>query len=156
MDPRRKGGSLADRLRGSLAELADDFRRSDRFFKMKAGIIAAWCLVSAGTLWGACFHRAGGELSSLGAEVQMLPESFVGGAQILVRNESSDLWTDLTFELPGGFIHKHDTLRPGDQLVLSVSEFRKGTTAPPKDLKPRSLTISCKEGKASAVLSAGK
>ncbi|HTP25045.1 MAG TPA: hypothetical protein VMK12_05215, partial [Anaeromyxobacteraceae bacterium] len=45
---------LAERLRGLASKIVDDFRRSDRFFKLRVGIVATWAVLSIATLWGAC------------------------------------------------------------------------------------------------------
>jgi hypothetical protein len=37
-------------------------------------------------------------------------------------------------------------MRPHDLVVLSMSSFRKGEDAPPRDYRPRSLAIRCEQG----------
>lgn len=131
-------------FRQRLEKWADGFRRSDRFFKMRLGVLATWALLSAVTLYAAC--PSSGPSNSLGADVQVLRESLVGGQQLLVRNESSEIWTDVVLTLDEGWRYEHRTMRPHDQLVLSMSHFRKGEQTAPRDFKPRSLTIACGQG----------
>jgi len=141
--PQRPG---PQRLRERLAGWVEAFRRSDRFFRMRAATLGTWVLLSLVTLWAAC--PSSGPTNSLGADVQVLRESLVGGQQLLVRNESSEIWTDVALTLDDGWSYAHRTMRPHDQLVLSMSHFRKGDQAAPRDFKPRALAIACDQGKA--------
>jgi hypothetical protein len=144
-----RGGRLSaaadalDACRGHAAELADGFRRSDRFFKMRVGIVAAWAVISLATLWGAC--ATPGAHNALGADVQVDGDSIMG-TQILVRNESEHIWEDVVLTLDDGWRYTQRTMRSQDLVVLSVSSFRKGDESPPRDLRPRALTIACRQG----------
>lgn len=138
--------SIPDRLREAARSLAESFRRSDRFFKMRAGIVGSWLLVSAVTLWAAC--PSSGPANALGADVRVMRDFLVGGEQILVRNESEDNWTEVVFTLDDGWRREQKTVRPHDQLVLSTSDFRREGTPAPRDLKPRRLTVECEQGRA--------
>lgn len=131
-------------FRQRLEKWADDLKRSDRFFKTRLTVIATWALLSLVTLYAAC--PSSGPTNALGADVQVLRESLVGGQQLLVRNESSEIWTDVVLTLDEGWRYEHRTMRPHDQLVLSMSHFRKGEQTAPRDFKPRSLNISCGQG----------
>jgi hypothetical protein len=133
------------RLRERAVRLAEDFRHSDRFFKMRLGVVGTWALLSLLTMWVAC--PSSGPTNSLGADVQVLRESLVGGEQILVRNESNEIWTDIVLILDEGWRYEHRTMRPHDQLVLPVSHFRKDEQPPPEDFKPRTLTVECGQGR---------
>ncbi len=134
-------------LRERVEKWVEDFKRADRFFKMRLGVVGTWVLLSAVTLWAAC--PSSGPSNALGADVQVLRESLVGGEQLLVRNESSDIWTDVVLTLDDEWRYEHRTMRPHDQLVLSMSHFRKGEQLAPRDLKPRHLSIRCGQGRAS-------
>jgi hypothetical protein len=138
--------SLLLRARALWGELREGYRRSDRHFRMRAGIVATWTLLSLLTLWAAC--PSSGPTNSLGADVQVLRDSLVGGQQLLVRNESTGLWTDVMLTIDDGWRHEHRTVRPHDQLVLSMSHFKRGAEAAPRDFKPRTLTIECEQGRA--------
>jgi hypothetical protein len=146
-DPRTAAPKpLPSRLGERLAGWADAFRRSDRFFKMRAGVVGTWVLLSLVTLYAAC--PSSGPANALGADVQVLRESLVGGQQLLVRNESTEIWTDVVLTLDEGWRYEHRTMRPHDQLVLSMSHFRKGEQAAPREFRPRALTIECGQGRA--------
>jgi len=136
---------LPRNLRERAARWREDFRRADRFFKMRLGVVGTWVLLSAVTLWIAC--PPSGSANALGADVQVLRESFVGGQQLLVRNESGEIWTDVVLTLDEGWRYEHRTMRPQDQLVLSMSHFRKGDQVAPRDFKPRALTLECGQGR---------
>jgi hypothetical protein len=133
-----------ERIQEAASRWLEAFRRSDRFFKMRAGVVGSWVLVSLVSLWIAC--PSSGPTNSLGADVEVLRESFVGGEQILIRNESSDMWTDVIVTIDGGWRYLRPTVRPHDQLVLSMSHFRKGDQAAPRELRPRTLRIECRQG----------
>jgi hypothetical protein len=137
---------LAARLRARGQDLLEALRRSDRYFRMRAAVIGTWALLSLVAIWAAC--PSSGPSNSLGADVQVLRDSMVGGQQLLVRNGSSDLWTEVVLTLDDGWRHEYRTVRPHDQLVLSMSHFRKGGEVAPRDFKPRRLTIACREGSA--------
>jgi hypothetical protein len=129
--------------RARLHDMAEGFRRSDRFFRMRAGILGAWAVLSIATLWGSC--ASFGPTSALGADVQVNRSSIMG-VQLLVRNESPHIWEDVVLTLDDGWKYTHKTMRPHDLVVLSMSSFKKGEDAPPRDYKPRALVIACEQG----------
>jgi len=133
----------AVRLRARAGELADGFRRSDRFFKMRLGIVAAWAVLSVATLWGSCANL--GPTNALGADVQVNGDSIMG-VQLLVRNESDHIWEDVVLTVDDAWKYTQSTMRPRDLVVVSLSSFRRGDEAPPRDHRPRVLTISCAQG----------
>ena len=137
------GTTGAGRLQAIVRAALDDFQRADRFFKMRIGIVGAWAVLSLATLWGAC--ATPGPSNRLGADVQVNRDSIMG-AQVLVRNESSRNWEDVMLTLDGGWRYAHKTLRPNDLVVLSVTQFRKGEDAPPRDYVPHALRIDCGQG----------
>ncbi len=144
-DPAPSGLSpLAGRLLGALRDAVEGFRRQDRYFKMRAGIVGAWAVLTLVALWTAC--PSSGPTNPLGADVRVLRDSLVGGEQILVRNESDEIWTEVKLTLDDGWRHEHKTLRSHDQLVLSLDRFKREGQPPPRDLKPRTLKIECDQG----------
>src|SRR5512136_1824320 len=138
--------ALAGRAAEAYAAAAGGLRRAGRHQRMRLAIAGGWALASLLALWIAC---SGGGGNSLGADVQVLRDSLVGGQQLLVRNESTAIWTDLVLTLDGEWRHEQRTMRPHDQIVLSPSNFRRGSDAPPRDYKPRTLTLRCDQGRAS-------
>ena len=139
-------GTLAGQARAGVAEVSRGLRRANRFQRMRIGIVAGWAVVSLVALW--ISYPGSGPSNSLGADVHVLRDSLGGGEQLLVRNESSAIWTDVVLTLDGDWRHEQRTMRPHDQIVLSMSQFRRGTEAAPRDLKPRSLAVQCRQGRA--------
>jgi hypothetical protein len=101
-------------------------------------------------LWIAC--PSSGPGNSLGADVHMLKDSLLGGHQILVRNESDAVWTDVVLTLDGSWRNSQRTVRPREQVVLSPSQFERAGEPAPRDLHPRRLSIECREGRAQVEL----
>ncbi len=134
---------LVPRARAALGRLAEEFRRADRFFKMRAAIVATWAVLSIATAWGSCGSTA--PTNTLGADVQVNRDSIMG-VQLLVRNDSTRIWEDVVLTLDDGWRYAHKTMRPHDLVVLSMEQFRKGEDAPPRDHKPRALRIDCEQG----------
>ena len=137
--------TLGGFVRVRAAKLADDFRRADRFFKMRLAIVAAWAVLSAATLWGAC--SSFGPTNALGADVQVNRDSIMG-VQLLVRNESTRIWEDVVLTLDDGWKYTHRTMRPHDLVVLdwAAGFVAEGDDVPPRDYKPHALVIACGQG----------
>ncbi|MCM2333210.1 MAG: hypothetical protein NDI82_04600 [Anaeromyxobacteraceae bacterium] len=149
--------AAAARVTGAAKDLATDltegFRKSDRGFKLRTAVVGTWVLLALMSVWIAC--PPSGPSNALGA-VARLDTGGIMGNQVLVQNESKDLWTDVVLTLDDGWRLERRTVRGGDRLVLSVSAFTKDGQGAPSDLKPRQLTIECAEGKATWPLGAGK
>jgi hypothetical protein len=137
-----------DFARDLAQDLAEGYRRSNRYVRMRAAVIASFALLTVASLWLAC--PSSGPTNDLGAEVK-LAESFLGN-QILIRNESDEVWTDVVITLEGGWRLDRKTVRPRDEMVVSVAQFAKDGRLAPKDYRPASLVIACREGKARASL----
>lgn len=139
---------------GDLAgELAQGYRKSTRYFKLRAAVIGAWAFLSVVTLFAAC--PSSGPTNSLGAEARLLSRNEPGmllGTQVLVRNDSRRIWKDVVLTLDGGWRYERKTLRPQDKLVVSITQFRKEGASAPAELEPRSITIECEEGRVTAPL----
>ncbi len=129
-------------------DVADGYRKSSLTFKRQLLVVAGWLVLSAVTL--AIAWPRTGPSNSLGAEVQVSEELF--GTQIVVFNRSDRMWTDVTLRLDDGWEWHTATLREGQQAVIATNRFTRGGAAAPLDLKPRSITIECAEGKVSAPL----
>jgi hypothetical protein len=142
---------------GDLAtDLGDAYRKSTRYFRMRAAIVGTWVLVSALTLWAAC-PSSSGPSNALGAKVQLLSRNEPGmliGTQVLVENDSARIWRDVVLTLDGGWRYERKTVRPQDKFVVSITQFRKGASAAPAELDPKVITIECAEGRVTAPLAA--
>jgi hypothetical protein len=145
--PRRVGTatSCAMRLRTASARVAAALRATDRYVRLRAAIVAGWVAVGVVTAVLACPPSGAG--NALGAEARVLSEAFVGGAQVLVRNDSSHVWRDLVVTVDGGWRYEHPTLRPHDQIVVPASRFRRGDEALAPDHRPRRVAVECDRGR---------
>jgi hypothetical protein len=139
-------GSAIDQGRRAVSGIADGFRKAGRWQRMRLGIVGGWVAASLLALWIAC--PSSGPGNSLGADVQVLKESLLGGQQILVRNESDSVWTDVTLVLDGSWKNSQRTVRPREQVVLSPAQFQRAGEPAPRELRPRTLAIECREGRA--------
>ena len=136
--------AAVDRVRNLLREAARQLRATDRYSRMRTGIVAAWLAISIATLFASC--PGSGPGNALGAEFQVLSESFVGGEQILVRNESGDIWRDVVLTLDGEWRYEQRVLRPHERIVVSPSKFTRQGEAAPEGYLPRTLVVECDQG----------
>ncbi len=151
-DPLAAAHRVKDLARDLAQELAGGYRRSTRYMRLRAAVIGVWVLLSAGAIWASC--PPSGPTNRLDAEAQLLPGSIMG-TQLLVKNGSDRHWTEVAFTLEGGWRCDRKTVRAGDKVVLSLAQFRREDgAAAPTDLRPRTITIECEEGRASLPLSA--
>lgn len=136
-------GSLR-RVRDVAEELIRHVLASDRYSRMRTAIVATWAALSIATLFISC-PGAGG--NSLGAEFQLLSDSFVGGEQLLVRNESDEVWRDVVLTLDGEWQFEQRILRPHERIVVSPSRFEREGEAAPAGYLPRTLQVKCDQGR---------
>lgn len=141
---------------GDLAsDLGDAYRKSTRYFRMRAAIVGAWALLSVLTLWAAC--PSSGPANALGAKVALLSRNEPGvltGTQVLVENDSRRIWKDVVLTLEGGWRYERKTVRPQDRIVVSIAQFSKDGERAPAELEPKVITIECDEGRVTAPLAA--
>ena len=130
---------------GDLAgDVAREYRKSTRYFRLRAAVIGTWALLAAVTFWGAC--PSSGPANALGANAKLLAGSIMG-SQVFVENESDKLWRDVVVTLDGGWRYEKRTVRPAESFVVPTNRFAKdGATAPP-GLSPKTISIECAEGR---------
>jgi len=125
--------AAAQRVRGLARDLAQDladgYRRSTRYVRLRAGIVAGWAVLSLLAVWASC--PSSPRTNALGAEAKLVRESIVG-TQVLVENASERMWTDVALTLEGGWRYEKRTVRAGDKLVLSLHQFQKDGLPPPR------------------------
>ncbi|HSD22297.1 MAG TPA: hypothetical protein VLC54_19765 [Anaeromyxobacter sp.] len=149
-DPLSAAHRVKDLARDLAQELADGCRRSTKYVRMRAAVVAAWLCLSLAAIWAS--WPATGMSNALGAEAQLLPESIMG-TQLLVKNGSDRHWTEVAFTLDGEWRSERKTVRAGDKLVLSLAQFhREDGAGAPRGLRPRTMTIDCAEGRAALPL----
>jgi hypothetical protein len=138
-------GKAVGEARRAADAVAGGLRRAGRFQRMRLGILGGWVIASLLALFIACPSTGPG--NSIGADVQVHKDSLLG-QQILVRNESDTVWTDVTLTLDGAWRRTERSLRPHEQVVLSPGQFERGGEPAPRELRPRSLLVECREGRA--------
>jgi hypothetical protein len=141
--PSQLASTSLRRARDVLEDAIHHVRSSDRHSRMRTAIVATWAAVSIATLFVSC---PGARANSLGAEFQVLSDSFVGGEQLLVRNESSDVWRDVVLTLDGEWRYEPRVLRPHEKVVVSPSRFQRRGEAAPEGYLPRVLQVECDQG----------
>jgi hypothetical protein len=135
-----------DQGRRAASGLIDGFRKAGRWQKARLGILGGWLAASFVALWIACPSQGPG--NSIGADVHVLRDSLLGGQQILVRNESEEVWTDVVLTLDRTWRNEQRALRPREQVVLSPAQFERAGEPAPRDLRPKRLDVACQQGKA--------
>lgn len=148
---------LARSAVGAAGDLASDvatgYRKSTRYFKLRAAVVATWSLLALVTFWGAC--PSSGPSNALGAKARLLAGSIMG-SQVFVENESNQLWREVVVTLDGGWKFEKRTVRPSESFVVPTNRFAKdGATAPP-GLSPKTITIECVEGRVTIPLPAAR
>jgi hypothetical protein len=143
---------------GDLAtDLGEAYRKSTRYFRMRAAIVGTWAILSVLTVWAAC-PPSSTSRNALGAKVGLVskndPGMLLKETQVFVENESGRMWRDVVLTLDGGWRYERKTVRPQDKVVVSVTHFRKDAAAAPADLEPKVITIECAEGRVTAPLAA--
>jgi hypothetical protein len=139
-----------DLAKDVATDLADGYRRSTRYVRMRAVVVGAWALLAVASLWAAC--PGSGHTNSLGADVQLAQGLM--GTQLSVENDSDAVWTDVTLILDDTWRFTTPTLRAKSRLVIAVERFAGDAGPAPHDLIPRTLSIRCSEGKLTTPLSA--
>ncbi len=135
-----------DHGRRAALDLAEGFRKAGRWQRARLGLVGGWLAASFLALWIAC--PSSGPGNPIGADVHVLEDSLLGGQQILVRNESDEVWTDVVLTLDRTWKNEQRALRPREQVVLSPAQFDRGGEAAPRDLRPRRLEVECRQGRA--------
>jgi hypothetical protein len=148
-DPLAAAHRVKDLARDLAGDLAEGYRRSSRYARLRGGILGGWALLSAFAIWVTCLPSGGA--NALGAEVQLLADSIMG-TQLLVKNDSDRNWTEVAFTLDGGWQHGRRTVRAGDKVVVPLASFARDGEHPPEALQPRELEIRCAEGRVTAPL----
>ncbi len=131
------------------ADVAEGYRKSTRYFKLRAAVVASWALLSAATLWAAC--PSSGPTNPLGAKGKLLAGSIMG-SQVFVENESERIWKDVVVTLEGGWRYGKKTVRPTESFVVPIARFEKDGASAPPELNPRTITIECSEGRVTTPL----
>ncbi|MFZ5468066.1 MAG: hypothetical protein ACOZIN_01405 [Myxococcota bacterium] len=135
----------ADTALNALSILRDtweDFRRADRYFKYKAGIIAGWVLLSTLSIGVAC---PGGD-SAEGATLVAVPNT--SPTVWMVKNDGLTPWVDVVVVVNGTYRAAVSQLDANDGLTLSPKILVDSTgTQAPSSLVVRNLVLETADGR---------
>jgi hypothetical protein len=139
---------LARSAVGAAGELASDvatgYRKSSRYFRLRAAVIGTWVVLALVTFWGAC--PSSGPTNALGAKAKLLAGSIMG-SQVFVENESGQVWRDVVVTLEGGWRFEKRTVRPAESFVVPTNHFSRDGATAPSGVASKTITIECAEGK---------
>jgi len=109
-------------------EALESFRRSDRFFKYKAGIAAAWFLISVGTLLWAPRSSTGD--NRLGAT--LVVTTVLDHPVYMVKNDSSRTWREVIVVVNRTYRAAVPEVEAGQNLTLGPKQLlgENGSVAP--------------------------
>lgn len=138
-------------LAGMLRDLVADFRSADRFFKYKAGIIAAWVLLSVTSFFIACPRSTENDI---GARLVLAGDST--RPIYMVKNEGDEPWTEVTIIVNGTYRAAVAQIAPNGDVTLTPKQLLgpDGNIAPP-ELKVTELEVRTAEGN-TTLLKAGQ
>lgn len=149
-DPRAAAQRLGTAAWDLVGEVAQGYKKSTRYFKLRAGIVGTWLALSFLTMWLAC--PGSGASNGLGAQVGATVVTEGLGMQVLVENRSSRAWTNVVMVLDDGWRLERPWVQAGEKVVVPIGAFTREGASAPHDLKPRTLSIDCEEGSVTASL----
>lgn len=130
-------------VRDALERAWRDFRRRSKYFQFKVYIAAAYIALIVATV---IVVVPRGPSNKLGASVLAARGDFVIGSYIMVRNESSRDWAEVTLTLNGAYRYKAQALKAGEKVVVGLKKFQ-GPGAALTEADVRDLTIETPRGK---------
>jgi len=133
-----------DAISRFIANFVDDFKDSNRYFKIKVGLITGYVGVSLATV---LVFIPPGELNEIDAEVRISKTEIVGGKYFMVANQSSDTWENIVLRLNDRYTISWPRLRPGKKKAFFFNRFKgQRAKAPREDIRVEKLRIECSEG----------
>jgi hypothetical protein len=128
---------------GLLADTWDDFRNRDRYFKFKAGIIAAWVFLSV-TSFFIAFPGSGG--NRLGAH--LISTEVAGRPVYMIKNDSRSAWHEVTVVVNRKFRTAVGTVDPnGGTLTFNLKQLKgDNDVAAPPDMRIQDLQLRTDDG----------
>src|SRR4051812_7715619 len=128
---------------GLLADTWDDFRNRDRYFKYKAGIIAAWVFLSITSFFIAF---PGSAANRLGAH--LVKTEVAGRPVYMIKNDSRSAWHEVTVVVNRSYRTAAGSVEPnGGTLTFNLRQLKgDNDTAVPPDLPIRDLQLRTDDG----------
>ena len=109
--------------------------------------MGGWLVASFLALWIACPSSA--PETRIGADVHVLKDSLLGGQQILVRNESDEVWTDVVLTLDRHLEQPSSApCAPGSRWCSPRPSSSAAASRPRATSAPKRLDVECRQGKA--------
>lgn len=134
-DPAAAAQKVKDLARDLAADVTDTYRKSNRFLRMRVGIVGGWGLLALLSLLVA-FHTSERD------DRIRLEETSVGSV-VWVNNTSDENWTDVTITIEGGWKLAIPTVRHGETISPTLPKFTKDGVSAPADLSPRWIELEC-------------
>ena len=133
---------------GILRDTYDDFKRSDRFFKYKALIIASWVGISCVTLIASCPRSELDAKNRLGARLAPRPTD-PNRPAVTIFNDSDKPWSDVTIVVNDKYRAAMPQVEPHDAVTVTPRQLLGpgGKVAPP-DLRATDVELRTADGKA--------
>lgn len=133
-----------------LGEVAEDFRRSDKFFKYKAMVISLWFLLGVGSFGIAC--PSSGPSNDINAVLVVSGDA--ASPIYMVKNDSSDTWQDVEIIVNGAYRSTMSQMpKEGGSATLSAAVLfdEQGKRAPAK-LQITDIVIKVRDPEAQVAL----
>lgn len=133
-----------DAIKDLLRNLYEDFKESNRYFKIKITLMISYVFICLATIM---VFVPEGELNEIGARVYIDRTEIVGGRYVKVVNESPDNWRKLRVRINDRYQVEHGRLRPGRKKAFYLRRFKdKDGNRPAEDLEILRLRIECDQG----------
>jgi hypothetical protein len=128
-------------------EALADFKASDKFFKVKAGIVFAWLLLSSASFVVACPGSGFLENNNLHARLVIAGER--NAPIIMLVNEGQRPWTDVTIVVNQNYRAAVGKVAAKDSITVTPKQLMgPGNKLAPKDLRPTDIEVRTARGHA--------
>jgi hypothetical protein len=138
---------------GAVRDHWTDFRSSDRRFKYKVGIIAAWLLLSAAGFMVA-YPRNPGPKNTIGA--RLVKAKVLDTPVFMIVNESGEPWENVVVEVNYAYqaaVRHVSPQHPDNNITLEARKLLGEGGAPaPSDLKVVQLHVRTSDGAADLIV----
>jgi hypothetical protein len=150
--------ALKERLTGGASDAAlnaisiakeavADFKSADKFFKYKAGIVAAWVALSVASLVIAC--PGSGLFGNNNLHARLVIAGEANAPIIMLVNEGRRPWTDVTVVVNKDFRAAAPNVKPHEEITLTPKQLMgPNNKLAPKDLHPTDVELRTARGQA--------
>ena len=133
-----------DAIKDLLRNLYEDFKESNRYFKIKLSLIVMYVFICLATI---LVFVPEGELNEIGARVYIGRTEIVGGRYVKVVNESQEDWRTLRVKINNQYEVAHPRLRRGRKKAFYFRRFKDSLgKRPSEELNVVHLRIECDKG----------